>query len=427
MSESNHNLKSYYVFWFGQLTSILGSAIVQFVIIWWITLTTQSAFYLGLAAFLGFGSMMLIIPFAGVLVDRWSRKLVLAISDTLQAIFSLWLIFLFYTNTADITSVLVILTIRGFLEGFHTPAFEAIIPVLVPEEKLREINGLSYFANGLINVFGPVLGAVLLDYFGIQNIGHIIWIDMITFLIAVIPLFFITIPSVRSKEDREPFFTELKGGIQFIRNSNGLLSLLSVFTTVNFFTTPVFVLLPLIINSPSYFNSSQNLLGYVLAVSQIGVIIGSLYMTRFQPFKKHVKGVILGVFFMYLSSILLSISAIDKLVWLLYASSIITGLSLPVSNVSSQTIWQKVVPLDKQARVYSVRLVIAQGLGAISMLLSGILAGIFDPISVIFYGAIAGAIILTYSVFRTNLLHVEQNINQNTRESIINPSQLSSD
>ena len=137
----------YLFFLFGQVISLLGSGIVQFVIIFWITITTGSAFYLGLSATLGFGSTIAVSLFAGVFVDRWNRKYLLGIVDGLEAASTFILVYLFYIDAATLTHVLVLLTVRGAMQGFHEPAVQAIIPVMVPKEKLSKINSFTYLVT----------------------------------------------------------------------------------------------------------------------------------------------------------------------------------------------------------------------------------------------------------------------------------------
>ncbi|MFW9916913.1 MAG: MFS transporter, partial [Candidatus Thorarchaeota archaeon] len=131
----SHNLQSYLFFLIGQAQSQLGSFIVQFVIILWIALEYESALYLGLAAFAGFTPMILVTPFAGVLVDRWNRKIVIATVDMLQAIITMLLVYLFWIDAVTIWHILIVLGFRALFQGFHMPATEAIVPLLVPPDK----------------------------------------------------------------------------------------------------------------------------------------------------------------------------------------------------------------------------------------------------------------------------------------------------
>ena len=103
--------RSYLLFWGGQLVSLLGSSIAQFVIIWWITIQTESAVYLSIASLVGFAPIVVLSPFAGVFVDRLNRKALIGIADFLQALTTLGLIFLFWSNVASIWLVLLFLSL----------------------------------------------------------------------------------------------------------------------------------------------------------------------------------------------------------------------------------------------------------------------------------------------------------------------------
>ena len=90
------------VFWSGQLVSLLGSSVASFVIIWWITLEMESALYLAIASVVGFAPMIILVPFTGVLVDRWNRKALIGIVDFLQALATVTLIIFFWFDVASI-------------------------------------------------------------------------------------------------------------------------------------------------------------------------------------------------------------------------------------------------------------------------------------------------------------------------------------
>lgn len=240
---TNTTFKRYLPFWAGQIASTLGSSIVQFVIIWWITLQTQSGIYLSLAALVGLVPMIVLSPFVGVLVDRWNRKFMIAAADFSQALATLALILLFWAGAASIWNVLILLGIRGICQAFHTPATLAVTPSMVPTEKLSRINGLNFFFSGAVNLVGPVMAALLLE---VWSINQILWIDVITFVLAIIPLLMVRIPSVAKTTTKVGFgfkkgFTE---GLRHIKNHAGLLPLFLLAMILNLLITPLTTLLP---------------------------------------------------------------------------------------------------------------------------------------------------------------------------------------
>ena len=172
------SFNNFLIFLIGQFISLLGSSIASFTIIFWITVETNSALFLGLAGFLGFGSTMAVIPFAGVLVDRWSRKKLIILVDGLEAISTVGIIFLFVSGNINIWWILLLLTLRGVFQGFHDPAIQAIIPILVPQDKLKTVNSFHYISSGFTNLVGPLIGAGMIGLFGVENIGNILWIEL---------------------------------------------------------------------------------------------------------------------------------------------------------------------------------------------------------------------------------------------------------
>ncbi len=432
--EQNY-FKGYILFWFGQLISLLGSNIVQFTIIWWITEETGSEFFLALAAFLGFGPAIVMTPIAGVFVDRWSRKKIIAGVDFLQAIATVILILILNFSNLEsselIWFVLVILTIRGLMQSFHQPAVQAIIPLLVPKDKLSRMNGLNYLFGGMIFLIGPVLGALLLEVWLIQEI---LWIDAITFIVAVIPTIIITIPSVIDKTKKEiqkiPFKVEFSEGFSFIKNKQGLLSLLFVFTAANFFLQPVFILLPLFVTKIHLGGATD--LAFLMAIQQFGVVIGSIIMSSWKGFRNNAHGVGIGLFFMYSGMFILALTpanlafislnpigleaySLKTSFLILSAGMFVIGFTLPIANVSSQTIWQKVVPPEKLGRVFSVRVTIAQISGPAAILLTGIIAGYTGIITLVLISGVLGVAFLTYSWLFTGFTKVEKTINDNDK------------
>jgi len=412
------SLRQYWVFFSGQLFSLFGSSVVQFAIIWWLTLTSESRYpgqtglILSLASVAGFAPFVITSLFAGVLVDRWNRKIVIGTADATQAFVTAILIIAFYLGFATIPVVLVILAIRGMAQGFHSPATQAIIILMVPKEKLTSVNSYQYLFNGLINLVGPVIGAIAVEAVGVDHIATILWLDVISFAVAVIPLIMITIPDI-TKEKRErghknSFRREFSEGISFIVNAKGLLPLLLTFTFINILSSPVFMLLPLVVVSPDLLHGTATTLGVIMAASQGGSIIGSFMLTRRELFQKNVQGVALGQLLTYIGIFILALSALQGNLYGALIGMFITGISLPLSNIHSQNIWQSVVPPELQGRVMAVRQTIAWLMIPVAQLIGGVIS---DRIGIVnlFIGSVAiGTVILTIAWYFTSFQNVEK-------------------
>ena len=394
--------RSYLFFWSGQLVSLLGSSVAQFVIIWWITLETGSPLYLSIASFLGLVPMIILTPFAGVLVDRWSRKALIGIADFLQALVTVVLIFLFWLSSVSIWQVLVLLTVRGIFQAFHSPAVSAIVPLMVPKAKLSRINGLNYLLTGAVTLIGPVVAALLLTFW---KISQILWIDAITFMVAVIPLLLITIPSVRKKQDKSSFKKDLGEGLAFIKNGRGFLPLLILATVLNFLLTPLSTLLPYYVKF-DHFGEAPDL-AIVMAFFQGGILAGGLLMSVMKGFKKKMVAIMSSVYIIFLGYALVALTP-TGVFWFMAIGGLIMAFCVPIANVSIQTIIQTVVPIKMQGRVNSVTMALASAATPVGIILSGVIVE-FTRTANLFLGCAGlGVLVLTLSWLSTDIRHVEK-------------------
>ncbi len=406
--------RSYLTFWSGQLVSLLGSSISQFVIIWWITLETESALYLSIASLLAFAPMVILGPFTGVLVDRWSRKALIGIADFLQALATVVLIFMFSLGITSIWQVFALLALKGVFQAFHTPTVMAITPSMVPENKLSRVNGLNYLFTGAINLVGPVTAALLLEFW---KISQILWIDAATFIVALIPLLIIKIPSVRKKQeksqDKPSFKKEFGEGLAFIKNARGFLPLIMLSTALNFLIAPLSTLFPYYVRFDHLGEASD--LAFVIAFVQGGMIAGGLFMSMIKGFKKKMRVIVLSMYIFFLGYALVALTP-TGLFWFMATFGLIMLFCMPVVNVLYMTIIQTSVPLKMQGRVNSVDMALSSAATPFGMILSGTIV-VFTGTANFFLGcALSGVVILTLSWFLTDIRHVGE-MKKNTLEA----------
>src|SRR5690554_3785447 len=162
--------------------------LVQYAIMWHITLTTQSGFMMTISILCGFIPTLLMSPFAGVWADRFDRKRVIIISDALIAISTLAMAISFALGSDAIWQMFAVLAIRSLGTGVQTPAVSALLPQIVPAEHLTRINGLQNGFMSLVTIASPMLSGALLS---ISPIEHIFAIDVVTAAIAIMILSFL--------------------------------------------------------------------------------------------------------------------------------------------------------------------------------------------------------------------------------------------
>jgi DHA3 family macrolide efflux protein-like MFS transporter len=396
--------RSYLFFWSGQLVSLMGSLVVQFAITWWITVLTGSALYLSLGTFLYFLPMVFLTPIAGVLTDRWDRKKLIAIVDSFQSLVTVWIIVLFYLGIADPLGVILINSLRGICQAFHMPAVSAVVPTMVPKDKLSRLNGVGYLFTSLIQLIGPVIGAILITFFSLQLI---LWIDVITFAIAIIPLVMIKIPSVRNlskKVKTRSFKKEFKEGILTIRIIPGLLILLFLDMFINFLVAPIGTLLPLYIKD-THLGTALDF-AFISMFLNGGMILGGV-ITTFKKNWKH-KNTIYFIGMMIVMGMLSVVGIAPTGVYIvLWVGVGIVGLILPIINTIYMTIIQTTVPPDKMGRVSSVIQSFANAMFPIGTIIAGPLAEAIGIRSVFIFGSTIGILIIFLTWRFTKMRHVD--------------------
>ncbi len=395
---NSQTFRRYIFMWSGQLFSIMGSSVVNFAITWWVLVLTGSPTLLSISVFMYMLPMAFLTPIAGVLADRWSRKKIVAIADSLQALTTLWIIVLFIFDVANPVLVIMIVGLRGIFQAFHVPTVSAITPTMVPKDKISRMNGVGYLFSSLINIIGPVLGALLYEMFH-GDIFLILWIDIITFLIALIPLLIVKIPVVkRSKIEvkKNSFIFEFKTGIKTIRLIPGILTLLLLSMLLNFLLMPFNVLLPYIIEAPHIHAGSVSDFAFVMVCFQVGMVLGAL-LTSVKKEWKH-------KLFAYFGSLvvitgLLSVFAFvpNGFFLMMGIATFVVGFLLPIGNTIYMTIIQTTVPHDKMGRVSSIDHSISAMIAPFGALIAGPLAEVMGARTVFLLASIIGIVATSYT------------------------------
>ncbi len=393
---NNQTFRRYIFLWSAQLFSVMGSAVVNFAITWWITVLTGSATLLSIGIFIYILPMAFLAPVAGVLADRWSRKKIVAIADSLQALSTVWIIVLFIFGAADPIVVMLITGLRGIFQAFHVPTINAITPTMVPKDKLSRMNGFNYLFSSLISIVGPVLGALLYEVFQ-GDISLILWIDVITFIIALIPLLITKIPVVERtpiEEKKDSFLFEFKTGIKTIRLIPGLLTLLLLSMLLNFLLMPFNVLLPIYVKVLHEGSAAD--FAFVMVFFQIGMVLGALLTSIKKEWKRKVFTYFGGLLVI---CVMLSGYTFAPKGWFLFLAigNFVVGFLLPIGNTIYMTIIQKTVPNDKMGRVISIDHSISSLIAPIGALISGPLADAIGARIVFFLSSIIGVLATSYT------------------------------
>lgn len=350
---------------------MLGSSIVYFVISWWITVETNNPIYLSLASFLFILPQIFIAPVAGVLADRLNRKHIIIFIDATQAFVTFGLFLLFLFRITNIWLVLLVNTIRSVLQAFHIPTFNAIVPSMVPKGKLNRVNGVNLLFSSLIYMVGPILAGILYEIFPIEQI---FMIDIITFITALIPLLYITIPSVKlgkKEEEQLSFFEEFKIGLRTVKAVPGLLSLILLAMLINFIMRPFADLMPYYINNVH--NGTVINLAFVVAFQPAASITGSIINTIKKNWKHKTFIIMTGTIGIFIGYSFLIFTPRGFFI-LLGVGLFIQGIAFNFILTNYMTLLQSSVPSDKVGRIVSLDHSLSYAIMPIGSILGGPLA-----------------------------------------------------
>lgn len=362
------SFKSYLFFWSGQLVSVFGSSVVSFVLIWWLVDETGSPVVLSIGTVSYFVPYVLGSLISGVVADRYNRKKVIFIADSLQAFATFIIILYFAFDIMEYWHFYFFNASRSICQAFHQPTQNSIIPTMVPKDKLSRINGISFLLTGVIRVMGPMTGGTLLLFLTVEQA---LWIDIITYLISIIPLLLIKIPSFHKKtEDQKhvSIWKEFKSGFKILVTIPGLLALILQAMIWNFFIQPLYSLLPYYI---TVIHNGTVVDFAVFSISfNIGLFIGGIITLIKKEWKNKVPIIIIATIIHAIVYVLFSFVPIGFF-FLIMLYSTIRGLTMPIINTLYFTIMQMRVPPDKLGRITSLDNI----LSFISIPLGNILVG----------------------------------------------------
>jgi DHA3 family macrolide efflux protein-like MFS transporter len=349
----------FFTIWFGQAFSMLGSQLVGFAFVWYLTQMTGSATILTLGTLVSMLPNIVIGPIAGTLVDRWNRKWVMIIFDSITALFTLGLAILFLFDIAEIWHIFLIMFVRSTCGQFQWAAMTASTSLMVPKKHLSRVAGANQTLNGLMNIIAPALGAFLIQIMPTQGI---LLIDVSTAALAVIPLLFFSIPqpvrygvteageSANKPAVKTSVWQDLVEGWRYIVRWPSLMAIIFLAMLVNFLINPAFSLLPLVVTE--HFQKGAYELGLIDSVFGVGVILGGLTLSAWGGFKNRLLTSLIGLAVSGAAVLTVGLAA-SNMYWLALIAMAVFGFLNPMINGPIFAIMQAKVEPDIQGRVFS--------------------------------------------------------------------------
>ena len=411
----------FFTIWTGQAFSLLGSQLVSFAVIWWLTQTTGSATVLATASLVGLLPQVILGPFTGTLVDRWSRRLTMIVADSLIALATVGLAILFALGHVQIWQVYALLFVRSVCGGFHWPAMQASTTLMVPKEHLSRVQGLNQMLNGGMSIASAPLGALLLVWLPMQGI---LAIDVVTAMLAVIPLFFFQVPQpeVQLQPNGQPktsYWQDFRAGFRYVWGWPGLMLIGIMATVINFLLTPAFSLLPILVTR--HFNGQAIQLATLESFSGIGFIVGGLILSAWGGFKRRILTSLSGLFAMGIGCFVMGILPPNAFV-LAVATMLFLGIINPIVNGPLLAAVQAVVAPEMQGRVFTLINTMAGAMSPIGLMIAGPIADKLGVQTWFIIGGVVTGLMGLVGFFVPAVMHFEDGRNTAQPTAVENPA-----
>lgn len=403
--------KTYIYIWAGQFVSMLTSSAVNFAVIIYLSLHYKSAEVLAYAGIAGLLPQALIGPFAGVFIDRWDRKKVMIFADGFIACCTMLMSFAFVEGEANLLLIYLLLVCRSVGTAFHSPAMQAIAPLLVPQAQLLRVSGINQMLQSVSSIAGPAIGTLAITFL---PIGRVLYLDVAGAAMAIFSLLFVTIPSLKVKQTTATLkiiWDDLSGGIRAIYTNKGLLYLFTYAMLATFFVMPVAIMFPLL-TIDHYLGGKweMSIIEVIWGVGMLlgGGVMGALRITWRKVVLVNLMHMVLGLTFVF--------SGVFPSTWF-YGFVVVTGIggiAMSIFSAAFMTIIQEQIQPEMLGRVFSLYFSIAILPSVIGLLFTGVIA---DHIGVTNAFIISGtamvlvgiASFMTPAVMRLGVAKVDEN------------------
>ena len=368
-----------------QAVTLLGSSIVQFVIIWYVTLETSSGGWVALLSAAAYIPQFLISFFAGVWADRYPRKLLIIAADGAIAVATLAFVLLLpqiSQNETIYVALVVISVIRSLGTGIHAPAVNATVPQLVVEEHLMKFNGINATIQSVVQFAAPAIAGSILTWGSFRGA---LMVDVVTAMVGIGLLSAIVIP-FEERTETAPVFAEMQEGIRYAAKDRFLGKLIMLFGLFIFLCVPAGFLATLFVSR--YYGDTYFHMTLVEVIGFLGMMAGGLLISTWGGFKRHTKTLLVGMVSFGLLAILMGL-ANNFYVYLVLMA--VYGVALTMVQTASTTLLQENSTPEMSGRVFGLFGAAYSSFLPIGMVVFGLLA---DRISMRLLMVVSGGLLI---------------------------------
>jgi MFS family permease len=390
-------MRRFAVVWSGQAITLIGNSVLRFAFVVHAWSSGQQATQVVLLALCALVPQILLSPTAGALVDRCRKRTALILADVGGLVVVGALAIVYFSGHLELWHTYVTVTLLGATAAFQYPALASAVPLLVGERHLQRANGLLGTARSTAEVGGPALAGVLITTSGL---GAVLWADLASFVFAVITIWFVrfdeedagTDPD-QARTDKDAASTDKDAGrapaarsrrlvadslegLRYLFARPSLRGLILIVFMVNLVLVFGYSVLPPMVLART--GNDTAALASVLSSIGIGGIAGGLLLGAWGGPRSRVRGMLLGIIGMCLTSQIALAVVRDVVAW---CAAVVAGAVLmAIVNGAQQAIIQTTVPRERHGRVFGAVLFLSQISVPLAMGLAGPLADhVFEP------------------------------------------------
>lgn len=355
---------NYRLYYYGQSISLMGTWVQNIAMGWLLYRLTGSALMLGTVAFAQQIPSLFITPFAGVLADRFNRRLVIILAQAAAMVVAFVLALLVLTDTITIPVILVLATVNGIILAFDTPFRHSFVPDMITrKEDLGNAIALNSSLYNLARFVGPPVGGVLIAWVGE---GWCFFINGVSFLAVLASLIAMRVKKQKPRERKASVLFELREGIAYAFTEKPLRYLLTLVMLSSFFGLPFQALMPVF--AADVLQGGSELLGLITGALGLGALSGAFYLAA----RKHMHTIPLTIFrTSLLFAIALGVFALSPFRALSMVAMVFTGFGMIVHFNSTNTLIQTIADDDKRGRVVALYSLSFMGITPLGSLAAG--------------------------------------------------------
>ncbi|MBD2165570.1 MFS transporter [Calothrix membranacea FACHB-236] len=369
------SMRHFLIVWLGQLISTIGSSMTSFAIEIWAWEITGKATTLTLVGFFSLLPSIIITPISGVIVDRFNRKLLMMVGDTIAVLSTVFILLLYLTNNLQIWHFYLTGAVVGTFNQFQSLAYSASVSLMIPKQHYTRASSLQFLSGYGSNIIAPAIAGYLYTVIGFIGI----WlIDIFTFVIAISSLLLVSIPQAPLTTKNESVANvrqDLGFGWRYITTHKSLLALLVInllFWLPHDIGDSLYA--PMILSRT---HNNTLVLGTLASAAGFGGVTGAIVVTTWGGLRRKIKGVLLGMMGAGISKIVFSLG---RTPWVWIPAQFCSSLNFPLNGSSDNAIWLAKVPPHVQGRVFATRSLLLQIASAVGYLIAGPLADrVFTP------------------------------------------------